>query len=334
MGRGPTVEYHKNMMDGYIQGTLTCLAADYMKNNINTDFPLVINIEPTNACNLNCYLCPRSTGVRKVGYMDFGLFKNIIDECKSYKRLKMINFHKDGESLLHPKIFEMIRYADEANVADVLHINTNGLPLEEKDFETFLLSGIDDVTISIDATREKTFEKIKNANLLGKVEANVRRLLALKKELGLTKPFIRVKIMEFEDVSQEEIREFQDKWEGIADDVQVTGVHSWSGAINNLKITDEVKQVRYPCVLLWYMTAVNWDGSVSACNVDWNLSTLIGDLNKETMHSVWNGRKLRDLRKAELSGNHESAQVCQKCVVWASGENMTDWLRSKREFYT
>ena len=57
MGRGPTKEYHKNMNPAYIKGTLTCLNPEYIKNNINTNFPLVLNIEPTNNCNLDCYLC-------------------------------------------------------------------------------------------------------------------------------------------------------------------------------------------------------------------------------------------------------------------------------------
>jgi len=321
MGRGPTVEYHKDMMEGYVKGTLTCLSADYVKKNANTGFPLVLNIEPTNACNLSCYLCPRNKGRRKVGYMDFGLFKKIIDECKGHRKLKMINFHKDGESLLHPKIYEMIRYAADKKAAEILHINTNALTLNEDNCRRFLLSGIDDVTISIDAARPRTFYKIKGADLLAKVEANVETLMKTKQSLGLAKPFIRVKIMEFEDIESREIEEFICRWKGCVDDVQVTGVHNWSGAIEELKVTDEVRENRYPCVLLWYLLAVNWDGKVSACNVDWDLSAMVGSMEEETLHGIWNGEKIKGLRKAEIAGIHDLAEVCKKCVVWAGGED-------------
>ena len=86
MGRGPTAEYHKDMMDGYVKGSLTCLEADYIKKHINTDFPLVLNIEPTNNCNLNCYYCTRINDIRKIGNMNFQLFKDVIEECKKYKK--------------------------------------------------------------------------------------------------------------------------------------------------------------------------------------------------------------------------------------------------------
>ena len=333
MGRGPSTEYHKDMMEGYVKGSLTCLNAEYIRKNASIDFPLVLNIEPTNACNLKCYLCPRSSNVRQVGYMDFEFYKQIIDECKRHKKLKMINFHKDGESTLHPRICDMIKYAKQADVAEAFHINTNGVLLEKGLASDFLLSGISDVTISVDAAREETFKNIKGAKLLSKVESNIEGLFKLKKQLKLSKPFIRVKIMEYEDICGAEIKEFVDRWQDIADEVQVTGVHDWSGSIKGLEVTDEVKDERYPCVLLWYMLAINWNGVVSACNVDWNLSAVVGNANEETLQKIWNGKRIKELRQAELSNNHKLAQVCEKCVVWAGGEDMTEWFRNKKEFY-
>ena len=77
---------------------------------------------------------------------------------------------------------------------------------------------------------------------------------------------IRVKIMEFEDITTEEIENFREKWTGVSDEVQVTGVHSWSGSIEGIKITDEINNIRYPCSILWYALALNCGGKVSICN--------------------------------------------------------------------
>ena len=39
-------------------------------------------IEPTNTCNLRCTFCFVTEGMtRKEGFMDFGLFKKVIDDC-------------------------------------------------------------------------------------------------------------------------------------------------------------------------------------------------------------------------------------------------------------
>jgi MoaA/NifB/PqqE/SkfB family radical SAM enzyme len=265
--------------------------------------------------------------------MDFELFKEIIGECKRYKRLKMMNFHKDGESLLHPQIYDMIRHAKENKIAEILHMNTNGLLLDESHYEDFFNSGIDDVTISIDASRDATFKKLKGVDALEKIESNIEGLFRYRKEKKYAKPFIRVKIMEFSDVASGEINEFIDRWKGIADDVQVTGIHDWSGAIKGLKVTDETKPNRYPCILLWYALAVNWDGKVSACNVDWDLSALVGDLSKNTLHEIWRGDRIKQLRRAEVLGTKRPARVCEKCVVWAGGDDMTDWFLQNKEFY-
>lgn len=334
MGRGPTSAYHKDMMEGYVKGSLTCLTDETIKNEINTDFPLVLNVEPTNACNLKCYICPRNKSGREVGYMDFGLYTRIIDQCREYRQLRMLNFHKDGESLLHPKLFEMIKYAKDSNVARVLHLNTNAVCLEGDNIENFLISGIDDVTISLDAYYPETFEKIKGRALLGKVENNVVNLFRTRDRLKLKKPFIRIKIMEFED-TYGEIEDFIKKWQDIADDVQVTGLHDWSGSIEDVEVTDEVhvKGSRFPCVLLWYTMAINWDGNVSICNLDWDLSGIIGDVNKKPLHEIWNGERIKQIRKDNLMGKYGKTDVCRDCVVWAAGTNLKDWFLSKEEFY-
>ena len=45
--------------------------------------PIELILEITNACNLSCIMCPRVNMQRKVGYMDFELFKSIINQIKS-----------------------------------------------------------------------------------------------------------------------------------------------------------------------------------------------------------------------------------------------------------
>ena len=65
-------------------------------------------IESTNICNLSCIMCPtgRKEQVRKKGYMDFELFKSIVDEMAPH--VKATTLHIWGEALLHPQIVEMI----------------------------------------------------------------------------------------------------------------------------------------------------------------------------------------------------------------------------------
>ena len=150
----------------------------------------------------------------------------------------MLNLHKDGESFLHPRFFDMVRYAKKKDVAKTIHMNTNAVCWTDRVIDELLDSGIDDITVSLDAARPETFKKHKGVDRLEKIEKKVRRFFEKRDKLGLIRPFVRVKIMEFEEITKEEIKEFFDKWKDAADAVQVTGIHSWSGAIKDIKVTD------------------------------------------------------------------------------------------------
>lgn len=52
--------------------------------------PPILLIENTNACNANCIICSRDLMTRDIGFMDYELFKKVVDEgaergCKSIK---------------------------------------------------------------------------------------------------------------------------------------------------------------------------------------------------------------------------------------------------------
>lgn len=338
MGRGPTKNYHKNMNEFYVAGSLTCLKPRVIEKKITTDFPLVLNIEPTNDCNLRCCFCPRDKVAERYGihYIDWSLYKSLIDQAdvqaQRYGKLIMLNLHKDGEPLLHPKLPDMVRYAKEREIFHTIHLNTNGMLLGSEQGKELLKSGIDDITISVDAARAETFARFKGVDALAKLEKNIQQFYRWRDELG-AKTFIRVKIMEFDDIEKEEVEEFISKWEPIADEVQVTGVHSWSGAIDKLNITDEQSSERYPCALLWYMLAVNADGKVSVCNVDWDRSGVIGDAHMMALKDIWNNSQMKQIRHNQLKQCWHKPAVCESCVIWVSIGDMKEYFLKRKDFW-
>jgi len=233
---------------------------------------------------------------------------------------------------LHEEIFDMIKLIKKREVAEVIHLNTNALMLDREKSFLLIESSIDDITISIDAAREETYEKIKGASGLKELENNIECFFKLKNKEGFRLPYARVKIIEFKDTLGE-VEEFIKKWEGIADEVQVTGVHNWCDGIEGLQVTDETKEKRYPCCLLWYELVVNSDGTVSPCQFDWKNEYLVGDIHKQTIAEIWNSDKMRLLRQAHIKGEFSKIKLCERCIAWAGGEDITDWYKSKEEFY-
>lgn len=335
MGKGPSEKYHQSINDNYVKGTLTCLQPETVKRRIKTNYPVVLNIEPTNACNLSCICCPREKGASRhgVNYLSMETYRKIIDEASGYPQLLMLNLHKDGEPLMHRKLPDMVSYAKEKNIAETIHLNTNGTLLDRPVAERLLAAGIDDITISVDAAWPETYYRIKQDRHLEGLNRKIEGFMSLRDKIG-AHTFVRVKIMEFAWVSAKETEAFHRRWEGIADQVQVTGVHDWSGAIADFAVTDESTDVRFPCALLWYALAINSNGKVSICNVDWDYSGEVGDINETSIHEIWNGRPLRRIRRAHLQHQWDMVSVCGSCAVWVSVGDMTEHFLVRPEFYS
>ncbi|MDH3975341.1 MAG: radical SAM protein [Deltaproteobacteria bacterium] len=331
MGRGPTNEYFEQINDSYVEGTLTCLKPETVKKRINTDFPLILNIEPTNSCNARCYYCAREEMVKSQGinYLPLNDFKKIINQVGD-KKLIMLNLHKDGEPLLHKNLPEMVAYVKQKDAAEMIHLNTNGILINSSVGKDIINAGIDDITISVDAATEETYYRFKRVRGLDKLEREIKKALDYRTKIG-SKTIIRVKIMEFNEISKGEIELFRKKWTGVADEVQVTGVHSWSGAVD-VEVTDEQTAARFPCVLLWYMLAINSNGKVGLCSVDWDYSGVVGNIHTQSIREIWNDEPLKRIRRAHLDGIWNCPPVCKECVVWVSVGNMWKYLKDRKEF--
>jgi hypothetical protein len=78
-----------------------------------------------------------------LGYMDLKLYTDLIEQLEPKTE---IDFHKDGEPLLHPYIAWMVKYAK--NNGMFTHVVTNGILLG-KQKEKIVDSGLDLLTVSI-----------------------------------------------------------------------------------------------------------------------------------------------------------------------------------------
>ncbi|MBI4611011.1 MAG: radical SAM protein [Candidatus Rokubacteria bacterium] len=326
----PRLRYNGEMAEGFMEGSLSFLRPEVIRSHASPEFPLFLNIDPTNACELRCEYCPTKYRARPWGFMDLELFRRVIDEVTDRPQLFMLNLHKDGEPLLHRRLHEMIRYAKDRKVARMIHMNTNGVSLSREKALRLLDSGIDDITFSVDAASRETYAATKGRDKLHQVEENVRTFMALRTQRGQAHPFVRAKILEYSG-TRREIEGFVARWSSIVDEVQVTGVHDWSGSID-VSVTEFQAPRRYPCVFLWYALAVNWDGQVSLCCVDWNLSAVVGDVRESSLHEIWTGPKVREARRLHVEQRFREVPLCHKCTVWSGGPDMGEWPARAREF--
>jgi radical SAM protein with 4Fe4S-binding SPASM domain len=82
--------------------------------------------------------------------------------------------------------------------------------------------------------------------------------------------------------------------------------------------------------------AINFDGAVSACCVDWSRDVVVGNVCEQSLSEIWDGDVLRDLRLLHLDGRRSENPACRSCqyLQGASEEADIDGnRRSLRRLY-
>ena len=158
---------------------------EYPRKMIISDFPLCLDIETTNLCNLRCGMCPRTIQIDNgtyadIGTMDMNLYKKIIDEGEE-NGLCSIKLQYLGEPLLDKYICERIKYAKDHGVEDVA-FNTNATELTEEMSHNILEAGIDGIYFSVDSMDPETFHKIRPGSDFHVVVNNIKNFMKIKNE--------------------------------------------------------------------------------------------------------------------------------------------------------
>jgi len=184
-------------------------------------FPIHLDIEATNACNLRCTMCPRTDMVRsgvfwKLQSFDFDAYKRLIDEGVQHG-LCSVKFNILGEPMLNPRLVEMIEYAKQAGVIDTM-FNTNATRLDEDMSRRLIGSGLDKLLFSFDSPYRDTYNRIRAGADYDKVLANIRRFVGIRDETGSVTPFTRV-LMVVTDENKDEQEAFRELFEPIVDAV-------------------------------------------------------------------------------------------------------------------
>jgi radical SAM protein with 4Fe4S-binding SPASM domain len=289
-----------------------------MENKLSWSYPIIvpykvgnIYIEPTNHCNLRCIMCPHSKLRMKEGFMDWDLFLKIVDDVSSYNPNAFIQLFYVGESLLHPRILEMIRYLKQNNLR--VHLATNATILDERMAYGLINARLDHITFSFDGTDKETYESIRiNANYESVVE-NILRFLRIKCEEKADIQAV-IEIIETK-ATKNKIPAFIKKFDGLpVKQIRIKPFLGWAGTIEYSKMAIKTpSKPNYPCNRPWRMLAITWDGLFLACCVDAERKFVLGDAHSDSVEDIWNGEKIQYLRKKLKNSKYNEIELCKNC---------------------
>ncbi len=244
------------------------------------------------------------------------MWVKVVNDIKKFpKKIRQINCYKDGESLVHPRFIDMIRYLKDADVAERIWLKTNGSMLSPEYNERLVNCGLDMIGISVQHVHAQGFMDIAGVKIdYERFRSNVRDLYERRGGMGVS-----VKIADV-GLSDNDKRKFFEDFSDRCDFITVEGLHGWSasehkdwrlGTDKSFDGTPRTQKIACPLVL--YMLTVNSNGKISICNDDWMQVHNIGDVNTESLIDIWNGVRLRDFRLMHLEGRKHENAACRNC---------------------
>jgi radical SAM protein with 4Fe4S-binding SPASM domain len=281
--------------------------------------PEVYQIELTNHCPMACVMCPRTNRMtRELGYIDESLFNCIIDEASEFS--SRIFFHHFGDSLMHPKLGEFIRYANQRNIKTFL--SANPILLTEKHSRELVDSDLYELVLSLDGLTSETCATIKGeaARDVDLAEKNILSFLKFRKAVSSKTPFLIMQIVK-QKQNMHEINGWVKKWNEVdgVDRVKVKTYITWDGQdelVNSLKL-DEFScsdPLNIVCDKPWTSVTILWDGRVVPCCFDYDGIYTLGDLRKQSLKEIWGGERIRYLRQCHREGNRQKIKLCEQCT--------------------
>jgi len=286
----------------------------YKHRNIKSSkYPDIAAIEITNFCNLRCIMCPYSKMTRKKQHMKFETFKKIVDEIKNYPQ-GLSWFHMFGEPLLHPKVFDFIKYGKKVGLK--IGISTNCTVLDKEKSRKLLKFNIDKIILCLDGNTKKTYEKLRKGAKFEIVKNNIINFLDMKKRGNFSKPHIILQLVK-NKYNENEIESFKKEWKDKVDEINISEFGEWGGQVDEISKLSTMKKrnLRFPCEYIWHILAIHSDGNVTICCVDFDKKISLGNVKNQKIYDIWNSKEMKKLREQQIKHNFNNG-LCDFCKEW------------------
>lgn len=296
---------------------------------IPLNVPYLVFLDPSDICNSECKHCPTGNRsmVRKYRYpqfMSMTTFKKSVDQLKQMGKIKTLRMYKDGEPLLNPHFYEMVKYAADAGCFNHIDTTTNGKVFTGEHVRNIAQCGLTKIFISVPQLYDQKY-----VDLVGE-------LFVFSEKME-----IHVKIID-EGLPCGRIDKFYEDFDKISTSMSVEHLAPcWP---NFSVLRESVEYGIYGnsltsvtvCPYVFYSIAINSDGSVSLCFLDWQRRLILGNIQSQKISDIWNGKHHIHFQKMMLMHRRRFHPFCGNCGQLTHGspddiDSFSDELLSKIE---
>lgn len=293
-------------------------------------FPPILQIEPTNVCNLRCSLCATGAGMptRSPSFMPFELYRKVINQVKDY--VCLLVFWSWGEPFIHKDAFRMIRYAKDSGL--IVHTSTNGHFFNTKERARQVIeSGLDSLIVAVDGLDQPTYEKYRKGGSLKLVLESIENIVSERVAAGVEHPRItfRFIVMRHNEHQIDQVKDFAER-------LGVDAVTFRSAVVRRGNVTLEetltpfsdefqqyqykglpatelrLRQYRFSCHRPYANLTIFSNGDVVACENDYNDTLPLGNVLDQGLHEIISSAKSRSFFKI-FRRNIDQFSFCRTC---------------------
>ncbi len=290
-----------------------------------TDFPLYLQVELHQICNLRCPSCtigmPDSAANAKYvtdAHIDWELYKKIILEGEKYG-CPALNPQGVNEPLLSPDLEDHIKFASQHGFFDIM-MNTNATLLSEERTKKLLDSGLTRIRFSLDSATEELYNKVRVGGNYDTVMKNIERFIEMRNASGSELPVVGVNFVRM-SVNEHEEELFIKKWENKADFIAFQEFmppeteFDYSSMYPSDSIYHTDMREGFNCQQPWQRFFIHNTGEVCPCCAWFSSELSMGNVANQSLYDIWNSEKMNSLRSIHKEGKFWENEWCKKCVV-------------------
>jgi radical SAM protein with 4Fe4S-binding SPASM domain len=310
--------------------------------------PVVYNIETTNACNMTCKMCPRTTMMtRPIETIDRNTFIKILDQIKPHSKElwdkwvlfvekeygiretdmsenhfflhiipKVIQLHGYGDPLLDKHMAEYVELLHERGFFSYFSCNPANINLA-RTYE-MMDAGLDYIKYSIESVDDNAHKEIRgSASNFKKSFQNISSVLDYKKTHNSGMVIVITMLDLNRTCQQEDFDLLVKAFEGL--DVYVylkSEDQQWYRKdFHGTKSVHWSEFCRHP----WMSMTIKSNGEAAMCMEDFNNEIILGDTKHESLYDIWNGEKYIKFRRDHFDLTH-SMKCTERCDMKLIGE--------------
>ncbi|MBM3492343.1 MAG: radical SAM protein [Alphaproteobacteria bacterium] len=278
-------------------------------------FPLTVSLELVNRCNLKCIMCYTEHHREAKSTLALGTIEKVLAECRTNDVPAMV-IGMGSEALLYKNVREVVAKARQAGVMDIF-FGTNATLLDEAMSEFLVEQRVARIEISLDAATRETYARIRSKDELERVEANVRKLVEVKRRHGAKLPVVRLCFcVQPENLAEKDA--FLAKWRDWVDYVdfqeRVDFRHVTpliKGEVDKLPPAEALPVKNTYCDYPFNSLHVWASGEVTPCCTYYGRALVLGNVKQQTLAEIWQGEKIAAIRRELKTGKlNPTCRIC------------------------